>query len=292
MKYNYGSVFRILRENKNISISSLADEYISKGMISKFERDTSDISVSRFFHLLEKIKISPDEFFFSKNQYKSEGFNELLSIIQKCVLTNNITKLKNTLKTETNKYKETANQYYKLNCIMLAAVIMNMENNKNVISDENLHILTNYLFKCENWGYYELTLYANSMSALPINSIIAFSKSLPQKILSMKSSNKILELGFNVILNTLDLCMRFNKKETAKYFLDSLENLNLPETMLFEHTLLKLYKGIYITKFKIDYPEDNNLIEEALTIFKLAGSIELHAIFSKNVQELLNQKTD
>ena len=287
MKYNYGSIFRTMRENKNISISSLADEYVSKGMISKFERDECEISISRFFHLLEKIKVRPDEFFFSKNQYKSEGFGELLSIIQKSVLTGNINRLRKTLDNEIIRYNTTGDKYCRLNCIMLEAVISEISSDKKGISDEDLKFIIDYLFRCENWGHYELILYANSMSAFPIDSVIEFSKSVPQKILLMRESGRILEIGFNVILNTLVLCIKFNKRESSRYFLASLERLDLPETMLFEHALLKLHKGVYMSKFYNEGSESSSLIEEALSIFKLAGCLELYDIFLNNIEEML-----
>lgn len=286
MNEQYGSLFRVLRENKNLSLSSLADDYISKGMISKFERNECDISVSRFFHLLEKIKVKPSEFFLTKHQYKTEGFGKLLTIIQQSVLSGNIKKLQRTLQHEINHYHHAPDIYGRLNCIMLTAIIHALDATNPAVSEDDLAIIHDYLFKCENWGHYELILYANSMAAFPIESVIAFSKSLPQKILLMREVDKILEIGFNTLLNTLDLCLRFQQKEAAQYFLVSLEHLNLPETMLFERTLLKLYTGAYHSKFNgIDYRE-NPSIQEALMILKLADCFELHAIFLRNIEEL------
>lgn len=284
--YNYGSIFRVLRENKNISISSLADEYISKGMISKFERNESDISVSRFFHLLEKIKIQPQEFFFTKNQYKAEGFSQLLTEIQQNVLAGNIDKLTETLRNEHHQYQSTGDKHFKLNCIMLEAIINEMMNNTAAINENKLNFMLDYLFRCENWTLYELILYGNSMSAFPVDSVIEFSKSIHQKILLMRESDKILEIGFNVILNTLELCIKHNRKESASYFLTSIKQLNLPQTMLFERALLKLYTGVYQKKFMADNSKGEQLIEEALTIFKLANCLELHDILKESVQDI------
>lgn len=287
MEYNYGEIFRILRENKNITLSSLADEYVSKGMISKFERDESEISVSRFFHLLNKIKITPDEFFFYKNQYQSEGFGEIVSIIQQGVLSGNTKIIKSAMEREKNKYLETRDSYVRLNYIMIEAVLKGIDSSSYRIDSKDLDFIVDYLFKCENWGYYELVLYGNSMSVFPIESIILFSKAIPQKILLMKNSGRILEIGFNVILNSLGMCIQFNKQKAAQYFLESLENLNMPETMLFEYTLLKLYKGAYLCKFHPGDRDGKVLIENALTIFKLADSLELYDVFSKNLEEML-----
>ncbi|MBS4456973.1 Rgg family transcriptional regulator [Tuanshanicoccus lijuaniae] len=284
---NLGFYFRTIRESKNISISSLADEYISKGMISKFEREESDISTTRFFHLLEKIKISPNEYFFLKNQYKSDDFEEILTTIQQCVLSGNTKKLVLLLDKENTAFTLHENKFHKLNCIMIKAVLKEISANQYQIDSEEIEFIIDYLFRCENWYHYEMILYANSMGALPIESIIAFSKNIPQKIMLMKNSGKMLEIGFNVILNTLGLCIKNNYKDAAHYFLSSLDNLTMPEVMLFEHTLLRLYKGAFLKKFAIDITEGDKLITDSLLVFQLTQCTELYDIFFNTVNEIL-----
>ncbi|MBR7927699.1 hypothetical protein KBI51_05860 [Aerococcaceae bacterium zg-ZUI334] len=284
---NLGLYFRIIRESKNISLSSLADDQISKGMLSKFERGDSDISITRFFHLLEKIKVSPNEFFFLKNQYKADGFEEILSTIQASALSGNTKKLVLLLDMESKAYSAHGDKYNQLNIIMIKAVLYGMGNSDYKLNSQELDYILDYLFRCENWGLYELILYGNSMGALPLESVISFSKSVPQKILLMTDSGKMLEIGFNVILNSLSLCIENNYRESAQYFVTSLESLELPEVMLFENTLLRLYKGAFLKKFNINIAVGNQLIEDSLSIFRLANCLDLHDLFSKNIAELL-----
>ena len=44
MKSNLGQTLRKIRKSKNISITQLEDDYLSKSQISRFERGESEIS--------------------------------------------------------------------------------------------------------------------------------------------------------------------------------------------------------------------------------------------------------
>lgn len=285
MESNYGTFFRKLRTDKNISISSLADEYISKAMISKFERNKSEISVSRFFHLLNKIRVRPNEFELAKNMYNHSGFEALLREIQKYVLDENYVKLKKLADFELEKWNKTSNIYSYLNYIMLTAIV----NNHNDVQTEAKHIdfLINYLFKCENWGLYELILYSNSMSILPIETILAFSKSLPQKLLLLKDASNILEMAINTIINTLILCIEHDREEEGFFFIKVIEDFSLSETMIFERMLFNLYKGIFIVKFSDDKQLGHKLINDSLSILKLAGCDNLYDILLEDSNRLV-----
>lgn len=282
---NYGSFFRQLRVNKNLSISSLADEYISKGMISKFERNESDISVSRFFHLLEKIQVRPAEFDLAKNKYHSTGFEILLKDIQKHTISENYDQLKKLAEKEHALWQQHKQVPSYLNYVMLLAILS--ESQKEKIEQKHLDFLINYLFKCENWGLYELILYANSMSVLPIDTILAFSKSLPQKILLFKDSTNLLNTAINAIINTLILCIEHGKTKEGLFFIDVLDDFPISEVMIFERMLFHVYKGIFFAKFTAEKEYGSQLIQDSLQILKLAGSNNLYDILLADSNRLL-----
>ena len=285
MKTNYGSFFRKLRLDKNISISSLADEFISKGMISKFERDESEISVSRFFHLLDKIHVRAAEFDLAKNMFNPTGFESLLRKIQMYVIEENYGKLEKLAMIEFTNWQKSKDSYSYLNFIMVTAIINGHK--KKEISQEDLDFLTNYLFKCENWGLYELTLYTNSISVLPINTILVFSKSLPQKILLLKDSASILDTAINAIINTLILCIEHDKVEEGLFFIKVLDDFPLSEVMLFERMPFHVYKGIFFAKFTDKKQYGEKLIQDSLLILKLANCNNLYDILLEDSNRLL-----
>ena len=67
MKSSLGRTLRKIRVGKQVSLSSLADDSLSKSQISRFERGESEISCIRLIHLLNKLNISLDEFLIAHN---------------------------------------------------------------------------------------------------------------------------------------------------------------------------------------------------------------------------------
>lgn len=283
---NYGSFFRQLRMNKNLSISSLADEHISKGMISKFERDESDISVSRFFHLLEKIQVRSAEFDLTRNRYHPTGFESLLKEVQKCTLSENYGQLEKLANKEYSLWQQSKEIPSYLNYVMLLSIVS--ENKKEKVDTIHLNFLTDYLFKCENWGLYELILYTNTMSVLSIDTILAFSKSLPQKILLLKDSPTLLNTAINAIINTLILCIEHSKTEEGFFFIKVLDDFSISEIMIFERMLFHVYKGVFFVKFTNEKEYGKQLIQDSLQILKLAHSDNLYSVLLEDSNRLLS----
>ena len=62
MKSSLGKTLRKVRQGKQITLCSVADENLSKSQISRFERGESEISCIRLINILNKLHISLDEF--------------------------------------------------------------------------------------------------------------------------------------------------------------------------------------------------------------------------------------
>lgn len=287
MEEQLGATFRFLRQGKNMSLSAIADEFISKGMLSKFERNTSDISANRFFHLLNKINVTLTEFFFVHRRFESTNISRLLLDMQKYVIEGNNKQLRQLFEEENDRFQKSGDPFHQLNAIMLACVLKSLDPTAT-LNQEDLDTLIDYLFTCENWGQYELVLYGNSLQAFPAATVISFSKEIPTKIMLYKEDNQLLATSFNVILNSFILCMKNEEVQAARYFLASLKALNLPETMLFEFTLLNLYEGVFLTKFKLNEEQGNQQILTSLNIFHSLKANRLYEIFSQSSQDLLD----
>ncbi|MBF5067104.1 Rgg/GadR/MutR family transcriptional regulator, partial [Salmonella enterica subsp. enterica serovar Istanbul] len=105
-----------------------------------------------------------------------------------------------------------------------------------------------YLFKCEDWGNFELVLYGNTMTQLPIDAIVIFSQTLLEKCSLYTGLITVYETCINVLLNTIAVLIRHNRTQTALKTVALLEQKDLPESFLLERILLKYYKGILLEK--------------------------------------------
>lgn len=92
MKSNLGKTLRKIRQGKQISLCSIADEHLSKSQISRFERGESEISCVRLINILDKLNISLDEFLIlHDNDYtNTESFAQLVQYIRQQYSSQNI----------------------------------------------------------------------------------------------------------------------------------------------------------------------------------------------------------
>ncbi|HFR3160680.1 TPA: helix-turn-helix domain-containing protein, partial [Streptococcus suis] len=84
MKLHLGKTLRKVRQGKQISLCSLADEHLSKSQISRFERGESEISCVRLINILDKLNISLDEFLIlhDSDYTNTESFAKLMQYIR------------------------------------------------------------------------------------------------------------------------------------------------------------------------------------------------------------------
>ena len=153
MKSHLGKTLRKVRQGKQISLCSVADEHLSKSQISRFERGESEISCLRLINILDKLHITLDEFLIlhDKDYSNTESFANLVQYIRKQYSSQNINNIKCLLSDSSN---YTLNSFEKT---MVKSILHTMDSTI-IPSDEELLQLTDYLFKVERWGHYEIIL--------------------------------------------------------------------------------------------------------------------------------------
>lgn len=270
MKKTFGGTFRELRENRGVSLSSLADETVTKGAISRFENDHSDLSASRLFHLLEKLNISPSEFLFAANGYKGSSTSVLLRRTTNAVIQNKPSELQRIALEELNKWENKKDLFGKLNYLMIQCIIASDNGCDKELANE-LGIVTDYLFRCNDWGQYEIILFGNTLSQLPIETIAMFAQDLPKKLALFNRYGLFYEASINVLLNVLALLIKHKCLSTAYKTLHYLRTNDFNEAYLLEHTLLLFYEGV-LESVDEKKEEGKRKINNALTVFELTNS--------------------
>ena len=98
MKSHLGKTLRKVRQGKQISLCSVADEHLSKSQISRFERGESEISCIRLINILDKLHITLDEFLIlhDKDYSNTESFANLVQYIRKQYSSQNINNIMST----------------------------------------------------------------------------------------------------------------------------------------------------------------------------------------------------
>src|SRR5699024_1608431 len=105
------------------------------------------------------------------------------------------------------------------------------------VKDTSLHVLTNYLFDIEVWGFYELSLYNSTMFLLSPELTITFSETIAKKHASFRDFPLLHDVYINILLNTVTYLTggqdpHFRYEKESRTFIQHLKNSEIPETRI------------------------------------------------------------
>ncbi|MBP1048484.1 helix-turn-helix transcriptional regulator [Enterococcus sp. BWM-S5] len=151
-----GQVFKELRERKGLKVSETADGVVSPQFLRKFERGDSNISLSNYFLLLNRMNLSVEEFIYewqgeTVDNWLRETEHELDTVSH----SGNSLMFKRLVNSYEEKYEETKEQRF----YHMALVSKNIYNRFFSVSSEvDMAIVADYLREVEDWGQYEFFL--------------------------------------------------------------------------------------------------------------------------------------
>ncbi|MBP1044591.1 helix-turn-helix domain-containing protein [Vagococcus sp. BWB3-3] len=281
----YGEYFRILRNEKRMTILDVSKDIISVGQLSKFERGVNEITISKFIKLLDRINITLEEFDLLCNNYEHSNLHQLVKDIRKSYTNRDTEELLRISMEELSKWETTGNVNNRYNHIMLS--IMNDElNDRHTTEDSDIELLTDYLFSIDDWTYYEIVLFGNSISAIPIQTVILLSDEIFHKTKFFQSNNKHRQMVIHVLLNANLICLMNDEIEKSYQFQQEIDNLINSETYLYEKNLLMYSEGLYLLKTN-QIAEGTKKVNKALDICRELKSYKLADSYATYFDEIM-----
>ena len=262
-----GETYRKIREEKGISISSLAGAEISKSQISRFELGETEISVFKLLYLLERIGVTLEEFLLICNHYQPSDFSTLIASVKQAAYNEDAQALLDMVEKEIELFHGTNSHYHKLNAIFIESIVSGMDKNHQ-LSRQDASYLTNYLFSVENWGYYETLILGNCCRVLSPDLLFRYAKEALKKGKLYSSIPRNRRSLIQLLLNSLIIMIENDLYEKSLFLKQATKNILADSTDFFEQTIL-LYLGGYL-ELKFYHNQKSLLkIEEALKIFEL-----------------------
>lgn len=268
MKSHLGSTLRKIRKGKQISLSAIADDNLSKSQISRFERGESEISCIRLINILDKLNISLDEFIIihDNNCSDNESFANLVHYLRKEYSSNNIENIASLL---SNSTKYNVDEYIRT---MIKSILHTLDSNITP-SNEEIFRLTDYLFKVENWGYYEIILLGNCVRTINYDTYFLLTKEMLNNYIysSLNKTNKrlISQLAINCLILSIDLKYFSN----CSYLISKIKILLENELNFFEQTVFLYATGYF--EFKMNSLDGIEKMEQALKVFDILGEKQI-----------------
>lgn len=283
MKSKLGITLRKVRNGKQISLCSVADEHLSKSQISRFERGESEISCIRLINILDKLHITLDEFLilYDEDYTKTESFANLVKYIRKQYSSQHINNIKSLLSAPSN---------YNLNSFektMVKSILHTMDSSV-IPSDDELLQLTDYLFKVEKWGYYEIILLGNCVRTINYNSYFLLTKEMLNNYIysSLNKTNKriVTQLAINCLILSIDI----EDFTNCSYLIDKIKGLLDDELNFYEQTVFLYATGYY--EFKLQSSSGIEKMKQAIQVLDILGEDNLLLHYTDHFDKLVNKE--
>ncbi len=283
MKSKLGITLRKVRKGKQISLCSVADEHLSKSQISRFERGESEISCIRLINILDKLHITLDEFLIlhNENYTNAELFANLVQYIRKQYSSHNIKNIA-ALLSDSSHY--TLNSFDKT---MIKSILHTMDSSI-IPSNKELLQLTDYLFKVEKWGYYEITLLGNCVRTINYNSYFLLTKEMLNNYIysSLNKTNKriVTQLAINCLILSVD------KEEFSNCtcLITEIKALLDNELNFYEQTVFLYATGYF--EFKRHLDSGIEKMKQAIQVLDILGEDKLKLHYTSHFDKLVNKE--
>ena len=283
MKSKLGITLRKVRKGKQISLCSVADEHLSKSQISRFERGESEISCIRLINILDKLHITLDEFLVlhDEDYTNTELFANLVQYIRKQYSSQNINNIA-ALLSDSSHY--TLNSFEKT---MIKSILHTMDSSI-IPSNKELLQLTDYLFKVEKWGYYEITLLGNCVRTINYNSYFLLTKEMLNNYIysSLNKTNKriVTQLAINCLILSVD------KEEFSNCtcLITEIKALLDNELNFYEQTVFLYATGYF--EFKCHSDRGIEKMKQAIQVLDILGEDKLKLHYTSHFYKLVNKE--
>lgn len=283
MKSKLGITLRKVRKGKQISLCSVADEHLSKSQISRFERGESEISCIRLINILDKLHITLDEFLIlhDEDYTKTESFANLVQYIRKQYSSQNINNIQSLLSSPSD---YTLNSFEKT---MVKSILYTMDSSV-IPSDDELLQLTDYLFKVEKWGYYEIILLGNCVRTINYDSYFLLTKEMLSNYIysSLNKTNKriVTQLAINCLILSIDI----EELTNCFYLINEIKALLDNELNFYEQTVFLYATGYY--EFKLQSSTGIEKMKQAIKVLDILGEDKLKLHYTDHFNKLVNRE--
>lgn len=225
-------------------------------------------------HLLEKLNLGLDEFilFHQSTTGEQNHFLNHLNYIEREYHQNNIDKLKQLLSNESFALTE-------LEQIMVKSIIHPLAP-EMAPQKEELLALTDYLFKVESWGIYEIVLFGNCVRSLPYQTYFLLTKEmLGNTILTSNNKKIIIQVAINCMIVSVDE----NEFKNGEYLIQEINKHLKHELFYYEKTVFLYATGYF--EFKQHKQSGQTKMKQAIQVFELLGENHLKQEYEKHYLE-------
>lgn len=235
---NIGWVLKRVRDSKGLKTSYVYEGILSRSMFYKFEHGVSDISLSHFLAISDRLNIAFSELEGWVDYH--DGYKENLSILMNLHYIGDIVALSDHSKKLEDSFREKGLIYYKHLSVLSKLIISYV--NSEPFNEHDVNLIKDYLFNSEIWMYYELSLFTNSLFIFDLDIIDVLFKKVYSSLKNIVSGNSDI---FMLVANILSLCFQKNDLNRIRFYIKILNSLSNKNDLMFSQFLKKFYTSLY-----------------------------------------------
>ncbi|EMB61775.1 Rgg/GadR/MutR family transcriptional regulator [Streptococcus mutans] len=277
-----GELYRELRIARGLKLKDVVRDNLSLSQLSRFENGQTMLSADRMLLAISGIHMSFAEFGHALNNYKETPYFAAGKKIMELYGKQDVEGLKGLL--EEYKNYESREIYNRLNLLVIKDCIYSLESSYT-IDQEEINLLTKYLYDIEEWTEYELYLFGNTLTLLSTEDLLFLGKAFVERdklYRSIPSHDNAAKLA---LLNIISVLLERKQTYYVSYFMEILEKLLTHQDMYFI-AILNFFK-LVIKCTKGEKQADQEL-EDFLSALELIGNPALVETLKAKQKQLLS----
>ncbi len=238
-----GELIRKLRKERNITQKKLVNEQYSRSSLARIEIEELDMKTDMLIYFLDRMNISLEEYQTYKFKSNSElsKKDEIKKDFMIKILNN--TTSNEFIETLQDTYQQTNDTYY-LHLYCLGRILQYKMNNEHIDLSEESNIIKKHLSKIESWGYFEFSMYTNSLFLFPNEFIQQQYKYVLQKIELFSNSTKFNHLKIRFLINSIIISLERNHLEFVDQYLIELFESTRDNDYILGRIFWKFFKDL------------------------------------------------
>lgn len=273
---NTGNIYRKLRKDKKLTLKEASVHILSISQLSKFECGQNDVSATKLFLLLERVNVTLAEYYSMITDFEECYIDQLINSVNEYIYYKDYESIDYLVLKLEKEYKGSKNKFDYYIYIVIIIKLSNTEykNSMRYVTEEEISELTDYLFSVEDWTYFEIILYSNSLEKIEWQSMMVFSLELSRKATVSLSYENYQKVVIEIILNTLLRCLKENRLFEAKTIQKCAVRLLAKGYRLREQNILLYCSGLlqYLSGEK---ESGEKKVLQAIEIFKILKAEKL-----------------
>lgn len=279
VKWNFGKVYKEVRESKGISQKKICHEALSRTTLSKLENCKIMPSYQTMEYLLQQINMSFSEFEYICNVYQPQERECIIEEFNSLINNTDKVNIKDLLK-RCEKFLKITDDYYikDIQMLLKAQLAFQLESMSSNVCKSKLLIsqIWTRLEKMDVWYYNEIRLLNGILFYFPLETIEAISDKLLYSLKKYSTYAKIKDLEISILTNLSTIYLKNCKMAECENILLRMKQLALD---------LKRYDflGVYFVRMGI-CEKNSVLIERGMKILTLTDENELIEELNKEIE--------